>query len=73
MARNTRCRILAHLIPGFEPKDRVLRCPTTAYKFHYHGAKPEYSVLSVREPCSHRHQDVNSAVACSEKLHAQGE
>jgi hypothetical protein len=68
MATTTRCRMLAHLIAGFEPKDRVMRCPTTTSSFHYHAATRDYSPLSGRVPCPHRHQSVNAALTCAEKV-----
>lgn len=72
MALPARCRVLAHLIAGFEPKDRVMRCPSGIYGFHYHAATASYSPLTGRIPCTHRHQDVNSALACAEKSQAKG-
>lgn len=67
---STRCRILAHLIPGFRPADVIMACPTGLYGTHYHAATAQYSPLAGRVPCPHRHQSVNAALACCERLHA---
>ena len=63
-----RCAILAHPVAGLAAP--ALRCPSTLYRFHYHGHDPAgpFRPMVPGRPCRHRHQTVNAAVRCTERL-----
>lgn len=67
---NARCVLLASPIPGCTAP--VLGCPTTPYRFHYHGHDPAgpFRATVPGRPCRHRHQDIHAAVRCTERLDA---
>lgn len=67
---SVRCAILEHPIPGFRPADAILACPTGLYRTHYHGHDPAgpFRPMVPGRPCQHRHQSVEAAIRCSERL-----
>ncbi len=60
MKTTLRCQMLAHPIAGMAGP-HILRCPTTPYRFHYHGSAAPHWI------CAHRHESVTAAVACTVK------
>lgn len=59
----SRCRILATSIAP-----DVMRCPTTALKFHFHGVLTGgrfVAILTGMTPCPHRHESEAAARDCT--------
>lgn len=48
----------------------AMHCPTSMTRFHYHGHDPAgpFRPMVPGRPCAHRHQSVNAAVACTDRL-----
>lgn len=58
-----RCELLADLVAL-----DVMRCPTTMYRFHFHGVHPAPVVVPIMTgaaPCEHRHKTEEAARDCT--------